>query len=146
MLGERETAMGILGKTTERGSFLSTLLLLWIFVSPLAEIIYIAFAATTTSPFAALSEAFFPVRGLLYVANFICVIGIWEYKKWGVYGVAGLALVAILSNIIILGLPPADPAGMFVWLLGIVMLVVVWLAFILVLVYGVRPIWKQMEW
>jgi len=49
----------------------------------------------------------FPVLGILSVLNLVCAIGLFQWKKWGFYGVCVSSVIAVVVNLAI-GLPPAS--------------------------------------
>lgn len=44
-------------------------------------------------------EWIIPVLGFLSLVNIVFAIGIWNWKKWGIYGVYIVALIAFVINI-----------------------------------------------
>lgn len=69
-----------------------------------------------------------PLTGLWALADCVFAIGIWKWKRWGVYGFIGSSLVAFLVNLM--------TTGFVLALLG--------LAGVGILIVLVRPAWRQM--
>ena len=59
-----------------------------------------------------------PVLAIMGVFNLVCAVALWKWKKWGFYGFAASAFIALIINLSI-GLSPANA---FMGLLGIPLL------------------------
>ena len=70
-----------------------------------------------------------PILIVLGVANFIFVIGVWKWKKWGVYGFGVVSLVAFVINLISIGI-----LGAIFGLVGLG-----------ILIFLLRNAWAQMD-
>jgi len=111
-------------QTKERGVWLSAWLVLmflsaiWVayrYISIIQEFIDIHSPRFT----GILPIALYTLIGLAAV-NLVCVVGIWNWRKWGVYGIVATSIVALIINFLI-GVP------FFASLLGLVGLVILWL-------------------
>jgi hypothetical protein len=69
-----------------------------------------------------------PVLGIMCFVNVACAVGVWRFKRWGVYGFVAMAGVALVINIM-LGIGPAQLVGA---LIGPALLIAL-----------VRPNWSQ---
>jgi hypothetical protein len=127
---KRRTDMSTVGSTErKRGGCLTAFLILMLIANPLTGLYYLLAGSTVRESLPTLPEWAIPTLGVLALANFAFAIGIWQWKKWGVYGFAGTSLVALVVNAISIGIPAA--------LFGLVGLGL--------LAYLVRPHWNQME-
>jgi len=70
-----------------------------------------------------------PPLGFLGIVNFVCLIAIWKWKRWGMYGFAASAAVTFIINAISLSIFLALFALIGVVLIG----------------FLVRPVWNQMD-
>jgi hypothetical protein len=98
-------------------------------VNPLTGLYYLLAGSTVRQSLPNLPAWAVPVLGLLALANFVFAIAIWKWKKWGMYGFVGSAVVAFLVNLIGIGI-----LGSLFGLVGLAIL-----AFLL------RPVWNQMD-
>ncbi len=67
--------------------------------------------------------------GFLSLVNFVCVIALWKWKRWGMYGLVASATVFFIITLISLGFVEALLTAVGVILIGLF----------------VRPVWKQMD-
>ena len=67
--------------------------------------------------------------GFLSLVNLVCVLAIWNWKRWGMYGLAGSATAFFIITLISL--------SFFVALITIVGVVIIG--------FLVRPVWNQMD-
>ena len=113
----------------KRGGCLSIFLIVSMIAYPLTAVYYF-FASETIEQFLPNFPSWLIlIFGLMALADFVFVIGIWNWKKWGVYGLAVTILIAIVINSFNVGLLAASSG-----LIG--------LAF---LAYLVRDVWPYME-
>ncbi|GAB6188031.1 hypothetical protein [Thermopirellula anaerolimosa] len=70
-----------------------------------------------------------PLTGLWALADCVFAIGIWKWKRWGLYGFIGSSLAAFVVNLM--------TTGFVLALLGLVGVGI--LAFLL------RPVWRHLE-
>lgn len=90
------------------------------------------------------------MAGLLSLANCVFVVGIWKWKRWGVYGFVASVLVAAAINMVGFGVLEALPAGeplAFVLLIKAfqIALSLSGLVGLVILLVLIRPVWAQME-
>lgn len=71
-----------------------------------------------------------PVLAVMSLANVAFAYGIWNYKKWGVYGIVVSSIVALVINLMS-GIPITSS------LFGLVGLAI--------LFYLIRPVWEDFE-
>jgi hypothetical protein len=112
----------------KRGGCLSALLIFNLIVSPLSGLVLIL-GSSTMRDVLGIPYKVIMLTGILAIVSFVCVIGVWKWKRWGVYGWIGLALLTFLVNTIA-GAPANGLAG----LVGIGLLLLL-----------IRPVWHQME-
>jgi Sec-independent protein secretion pathway component TatC len=74
---------------------------------------------------------YYPVMGVISLLNMAAVVGIWQWKKWGVYLYVGLSVLSIVLSVI---------AGM-----SPVMVIVSSLIGFAILFFLVRPLWDHFE-
>lgn len=90
------------------------------------------------------------VAVFLSLANCVFVVGIWKWKRWGVYGFVATVLVGVAINVHIFGvleaLPPGEPLAFVLVIkafqITLSLLPLIGLAIFLVLIWRV---WSQME-
>ena len=90
------------------------------------------------------------VAVFLSLAQCVFVVGIWKWKRWGVYGFVATVLVGIAINVHIFGvleaLPPGEPLAFVLVIkafqITLCLLPLIGLAIFLVLI---RRVWSQME-
>ncbi len=113
----------------KRGGCLTAFLILMMIANPLTALSYLFAGSTISESLPDLPAWVIPVLGLLALANFVFAIAIWNWKKWGVYGFAGSTAVALLVNLISIGI-----LGSLFGLIGIA-----------ILTFLLRPVWNQMD-
>lgn len=113
----------------KRGGCLTAFLVLMLIANPLTGLYYLFAGSTVRQALPSMPGWVIPVLALFALANFVFALGMWNWKKWGVYGFAASSLLIFVVNVIAIGFVPA--------LLGLVGLVI--LAFL------VRPVWNQMK-
>ncbi|RPI94448.1 MAG: hypothetical protein EHM40_06515 [Chloroflexi bacterium] len=113
----------------KRGGCLTAFLIAMLIINPLVGLYYLFAGSTLRETLPSLPEWRISVLTILALANFAFAIGIWNWKRWGVFGFAGSALVAFLINAIQFGF-----VGALSGLIGVVLLAVL-----------VVPIWNQMD-
>ena len=84
-----------------RGGCLSLMLIGMLILSPLAAIDYfISISPSVGQPLSNLPPWIRALLGTSGLAQFVFVIAIWKWKKWGMYGLAGLSVIVFLLNAI----------------------------------------------
>lgn len=94
----------------ERGGCLSVWLALLIIVNPLLGFYYLGNARALSS-LLHLPSWVLPVLAIFSVINTVCVIGIWLWKKWGVFGFLGASIILFFINLGTLGLGAGTIGG-----------------------------------
>ncbi len=117
----------------KRGGCLTAFLVLMLVVSPL----YVLVGLLPTSEGVSQSLTKWPqwailMMGLLGLANFVFALAIWKWKRWGVYGFTGAAIVFFIANVIRGGV------SIYGALFGLALAIGI-------LVRLVRPVWQKME-
>ncbi|MBU0511872.1 MAG: hypothetical protein KJ638_09265 [Chloroflexi bacterium] len=117
----------------KRGGCLTAFLVLMLVVSPL----YVLVGLLPTSEEVSELLPKWPqwailLMGLLGLANFVFALAIWKWKRWGVYGFAGAAIVFFVANVIRGGV------GIYGAFFGLAITIGI-------LVRLVRPVWQEME-
>ncbi|MBL8608170.1 MAG: hypothetical protein JNL38_12670 [Myxococcales bacterium] len=115
------------GDNKKRGGCLTAFLVLMLIANPLTTLVYVAGADMVKRGMPNAPDWAFPVLALLGVVNTASAIGIWLWRKWGVFGVCGTAVVALVINFMI-GVPPMNA--------------IFGLAGPGILVFLVRPLWR----
>jgi hypothetical protein len=91
----------------KRSGCLTAYLIFALIGNPLVGLYYLV-EGTPVGELPPTLPAWHAVLGLLLsLANFVFVIAIWKWKRWGVYGLVGSALVVFLLNVISVGILPA---------------------------------------
>ena len=115
------------GAPGERGGCLTAFLVLMLIANPLVGLVYFlagdAMNAATHG-----HEWARPVLGLMCFVNVACAIGVWRFKRWGVYGFVAMAGAGLLVNVT-LGVGIGSILGAFI---GPAILVAL-----------VRPLWSR---
>lgn len=111
----------------KRGGCLTAFVVLMLIANPITALVYVAGADMVKRGLPHAPDWAFPVLALLGVVNTVSAVGIWLWKKWGVYGVVGTAAVALVVNLIV-GVPPMNA---FFGLAGPG-----------ILIFLVRPLWR----
>jgi len=99
-------------KTTEpspsalkRGGCLTTILIGMLILNPLTAIYFFIIAGSSTNHSLSNTPAWIiPYLITGCVANFIFSIAIWKWKKWGLYGLAGVSVIGFIINAIYIGI------------------------------------------
>ena len=112
-----------------RGGCLTAFLILMLIANTLTGLYYLLAGSTVRQSLPTVPAWAIPVLGLFALANFVFAIATWKWKRWGMYGFVGSAVVIFLVNMISVGILAA--------LLGLVGVAI--LAFLL------RPVWSQMD-
>jgi hypothetical protein len=98
-------------------------------MNPLVAIYYFLAGSSVAQAYPSMPTWMVPVLGILSLANFVFAIGIWNWKRWGMYGFAASAGVLFFINALYVNLFTA------LWgLVGIGLLA-----------YLLRKAWSQME-
>jgi hypothetical protein len=113
----------------KRGGCLTAFLILMAIANPLTGLYYLFAGSAVQQALPTILSWVIPVLGLLALANFAFALGMWNWKRWGVYGfVASTAIVFLLNAITI------SVLAALLGLIGVAILILL-----------VRPIWSEME-
>jgi len=113
----------------KRGGCLTALLIAMLIMNPLAAMYYFLNGSQVSLAFPNMPAFVIPLLGVIGLVNMGLAFGIWEWKKWGVYGFIASAVINFGINAMYVNLPSA-----FSGLVGVVILVVL-----------IRPFWKKMD-
>jgi hypothetical protein len=111
----------------ERGGCLTAFLVLMLIVNPLVGLVYFL-AGDALSAVTRGHDWARPVLGLMCFVNVACAIGVWRFKRWGVYGYVAMAAFGLVINLT-LGVGVGSIVGAFI---GPAILVAL-----------VRPLWSR---
>lgn len=89
----------------ERGGCLTAFLVLMMIANPLVGLFYILGGDLLRRGMPDAPRWALPVLAVGAFVQFACAIGIWSWRRWGVYGSCAMALVALVVNFAI-GLAP----------------------------------------
>ena len=95
---ERETG------PRDRGGCLTAFLVLMMIANPLVGLMYVVTGDTIKRTLHAPDWAI-PVLTIASLVNFACAVGIWKWKKWGVFGAVAMAAIGLVVNFTI-GIQP----------------------------------------
>jgi hypothetical protein len=112
-----------------RGGCLTAFLVLMMIANPLVGLMYLVTGDTIERTLHAPDWAI-PLLTVLSLVNFACAIGIWKWKKWGVFGAVAMAAIGLVVNFTI-GIQPMQA------ILG--------LAGPAILIALVSKLWKQFD-
>jgi hypothetical protein len=112
----------------QRGGCLTTFLILMFIFNPLSTLYYLFFGDTVTRAVPSFPTWAIPVFALVGVLNVVFAVGVWKWRRWGVYGFIATAVPVFAVNVAYVGVLPA-----LLGLLGPVILVLL-----------VRPRWAQL--
>jgi hypothetical protein len=84
----------------ERGGCLTVWLVLVLIANPLTAIYYLVSGQELLRQLPGFPGWALPVLAVAAAANFVFAIGMWMWKKWGIYGFIASAAVALVINII----------------------------------------------
>ena len=113
----------------KRAGCLTALLIAMLIMNPLAAMYYFLNGSQVSLAFPNMPAFVIPLLGVIGLVNMGFAFGVWEWKKWGVYGFIASALINFGINAMYVNLPSA-----FSGLVGVAILVVL-----------IRPFWKQMD-
>ena len=113
----------------QRGGCLTAMLVLMMIANPLVALLYLLSGDAISRALHAPSWAV-PLLGILSITNFFCALGIWRFKKWGVYGALAMAALGLVINFTI----GVSPGQSLMGLIGPGLLVVL-----------VKPRWESFD-
>jgi hypothetical protein len=118
-------------KTTpkKRGGCLTAFLIVMMILNPVSGLVYFFSGSMISQAFPNMPVYIIPLLGVLGLANLGFGIGVWKWKKWGVYGFLASALVTFVINALYVDITSALSG-----LVGIALLMAL-----------VIPVWKQLE-
>ena len=111
----------------KRGGCLTAFLVLAMIANPIVALVYVAGQEFVKRGLPSAPDWEFPVLAVLATANFVCAIGMWNWKKWGVVGSLSLSALAFVINVII-GVPAQST--------------IMGLSGPLIVVFLVKPLWR----
>jgi len=123
------TPLASMPQGKQRGGCLTALLVLMMIANPLVALMYLATGDAIKRTLHAPDWAI-PVLGVAALTNFVCAVGIWRFKKWGMFGAVAMAAVGLVVNFTI-GIQPMQA---LMGLLGPVILIAL-----------VKPQWAQFD-
>lgn len=115
----------------KRPTLLRALLILWMFGTAISVCSVLSDLTGRGVAYSVLDHprwAILPI-GFLSLVNLVCVIALWKWKRWGMYGLVASASVFFIITVISLGYFEALLAAVGVILIGLL----------------VRPVWSQMN-
>jgi hypothetical protein len=121
--------MGSMPVERKRGGCLTAFLILMLVANPLTAGYYVLAGETVRQSLPNLPGWAIPVLAVAAVLNFVFAVGVWMWKRWGVYGLFVSAALVFVLNTFIVGILPA--------LVGIIGPVI--------LFFLIRPVWSQLE-
>jgi len=84
----------------QRHGCLTASLVLMIIVNSLVALIYLLGSEAIRQNLPTVPGWAFPVLILLSIANLVCAIALFKWKKWGFFGFTGTAVVAFAINLV----------------------------------------------
>ena len=73
-------------ETRERGGCLTAWLVFALIVNVFSGAYYMFSSSMIQETMPNFSDGAIPVTGVIAVVNFVCMLAIWYWKKWGMYG------------------------------------------------------------
>ena len=99
-----------LGMKKERGKFLTIMLVLAVF--GIFQYLFMVTNTNSVNQSLGVVPSWYPIYGLVGIASqAIAIVGIWIWKKWGVYLLLGWSLIGVLMQIFVL--KPAGAAAQY---------------------------------
>jgi hypothetical protein len=126
---EPATAKPDVSTDRKRGGCLSAILSLILLTNPVLGLYYLFEGDTIRQAQPTLPAWILPAMGLLALCNFAFAVAAWNWKKWGVYGLALSSILAFVIN--------TDVFGFFAAVSGLLSVVV--------LAVLVRPVWSRFD-
>lgn len=114
---------------SKRSGCLTAFLILMLIVNPLTGLYYLFAGSTLKQSLPTLPGWFIPVMAVLSILIFATAIGIWKWKRWGVYGFVVTSMAIFAVNTIVIGVFNSSFG-----LIGVV-----------ILLFLIRPVWQQMD-
>lgn len=97
----RAQQAAIAAQHVERGGCLSVFLVLMMIANPIIGLLYLLNGEMFRRALPHAPDWALPVMGILALVNFGCAVGIWMWKKWGVFGTFGVAALGFVMNLMI---------------------------------------------
>ena len=115
----------------KRPYLLGTMLRLWMIFSAMSAYIYFRSLSGVWIAISVLHHPAWavPWLGFLSIVNFVCVVAIWKWKRWGMYGLAASATVVFIITMISLNFFTAIISVSGVIIIGLL----------------VRKVWSQLD-
>jgi hypothetical protein len=124
----QEAGLGqVHGEHKQRGGCLTAFLVLMFIANPITALFYLFGTEILHKGLPNAPEWMFPVLAVLASAQLVCAIGMWTWRKWGVYGSFTLAALGFVINLA-MGI---NPMQAFMGLGGPIILAVL-----------IKPIWR----
>ena len=102
----------------KRGFWLSAFLILMFIANPLTAFTYFSNPDMIIQAYPKMTAGILYFMGAMSIVNVILAVGIWMWKKWGVFGFYGVVVIAFCINLYVgLGI-----AGSLVGLIGAVII------------------------
>lgn len=112
-----------------RGGCLATLLVAWIILNGLSALYYLLAADSLLKALPSFPAWAIPVFALGGLLNVLFAIGVWRWRRWGIYGIVVTNLLASLVNLAYVGV-----LGALIGIVGLVLLLLL-----------IRPHWSAMH-
>jgi hypothetical protein len=114
----------------KRGGCLTAFLVVMFVINPLVAIYYLFAGGTVLAAYPGAPAWTIPVLIVFSLINTGLAIGIWNWKRWGVYGF-GVAVIGIFIVNMAIGVPILSALSGFVGLI--------------IMIFLVRPVWEHMD-
>lgn len=83
----------------KRGGWLTAFLILMLIANPFTAFTYVTNPDPILQAYPKMTIEIVYFLGLLTTLNVVLAIGMWMWKKWGIFGFYGITLVAFVINI-----------------------------------------------
>lgn len=83
----------------KRGLWLSAFLILMFVANPLTALTYFSNPEVITQAYPKMTIGIVYFMGVAAIVNVVLAAGVWNWKKWGVYGFYGVAAIAFFINL-----------------------------------------------
>ncbi len=113
----------------QRGGCLTAWIILAMIANPLVAIFYLFSGSQLTKSLPGFPGWAIPVLVVIAIANTVFAVGIWMWKRWGVYGFAASAVITLVVNLV------AGLGGTS--FTGLIAIAILW--------WLVRNMWQQFE-
>jgi uncharacterized membrane protein (DUF2068 family) len=91
----------------QRGGCLTAFLIFMFIVNTLTAFYYLFFGDAVRSAMPLIPAWAIPVLAVACILNVVFAVGVWQWRRWGVYGFIVLAILIFVLNITYVGLLPS---------------------------------------